>query len=267
VRSRVFLLALVALAIASAAPAAASANTETATAGNVTAELSYTPTKIGYTAVHVKIVRGGVTQIDQAAALSPSCPECGTGPAYGGRGNSVQIIQLDSTPDPEVVFDLYTGGAHCCFYSQIFGFKSGNYTSTVHDFGDPGYSFFDPENDGRSEFRSGDPVFAYAFGSFASTRFPPQVWRYSDGQMLDVTRSYPALIQADLNRLKRQFKKFKSLGIKPLLAANIADHCLLGNCDAGIGLFRKAVSRGYLDKPAKFLKHARKFLTRTGYIT
>jgi hypothetical protein len=85
--------------------------------------------------------------------------------------------------------------------------------------------------------------------------------------MLNVTRSYPALIRADLKRLKRQFKKFKSLGIKPLLAANMADHCLLANCDAGVGLFRKAVTRGYLDKPAEFLKHARKFLIRTGYIS
>jgi hypothetical protein len=47
----------------------------------------------------------------------------------------------------------------------------------------------------------------------------------------------------------------------------MADHCLLANCDAGVGLFRKAVTRGYLDKPAKFLKHARKFLIRTGYIS
>jgi hypothetical protein len=257
----------VALGIAAAAPAAASANTETATAGNVTAELSYTPTKIGYTGVHVKIVRGGVTQVDQAAALSPACPECGTGPAFGGRGNSVLIVQLDSTPDPEVVFDLYTGGAHCCFYSQIFGFKSGAYTNTVHDFGDPGYSFFDPEKDGRFEFRSGDPAFAYAFGSFASTRFPPQIWRYADGQMLNVTRSYPALIRADLRRLKRQFKKFKSLGIKSLLAAYAADECLLDDFARGLQLVHKAKRKGYLVQPGKFSRRLERFLTRTGYLT
>jgi hypothetical protein len=268
VRSRVFLLALVALAIAAAAPGAASANTETTTVGNVTAELSYTPTKIGYTNVREKIVRGGTTLVDKAAPSYPGCPDgCPPGPAFGGRGNSVHIVQLDATAEPEVVFDLYSGGAHCCYFSDIFSFNGASYTGLVHDFGDPGYSFFDPELDGRFEFRSADPRFAYAFGSFAATRFPPQVWRFSAGQMVDVTRSYPALIRADLRQLRRQFKKFKSLGVKPLLAANLADHCLLGNCDAGIDLFRKAVTRGYLDKPAKFLKHARKFLTRTGYIS
>jgi hypothetical protein len=260
--------ALISLFVAfglAAAPAAASANTETVTAGNVTAELSYTPTGIGYTGVHVKIVRGGVTQIDQPAALSPSCPECGTGPAYGGHGDSVHIVQLDATPDPEVVFDLYTGGAHCCFYSQIFGFKSGSYASTVHDFGDPGYSFFDPENDGKLEFRSGDPRFAYAFGSFASSRFPPQIWRYADGLMLDVTRSYPTLIQADIRRLKRQFKKFKSLGIKSLLAAHAADRFMLNQPIAAFALVHKAKRKGYLDNAGKFLRKLERFLIRTGY--
>jgi len=259
------LISLLVVVGAALAPAAAAANTETATVGNVSAELSYTPTGIGYTGVHVKIVRGGSTLVDQAAALSPSCPQCGTGPAYGGRGDSIHIVQLDSTPDPEVVFDLYTGGAHCCFYSQIFAFNGTSYSNVVHDFGDPGYSFFDPENDGQSKFRSGDPRFAYAFGSFASTRFPPQIWRFSGGQMLDVTRSYPSVIQADIRGLKRQFNKFKSLGIKPLLAANAADRFLLNQPNAAFALIRKAKHKGYLDRAGKFTRKLERFLIRTGY--
>jgi hypothetical protein len=267
-RSRGLITLLVALGIAGGAPAAASANTETATAGNVTAQLSYTPTSLFYKDVRVKIVRGGATLIDQAAPNYPGCPSsCLGGPAYGGQAPSVQILQLDSTADPEVVFDFNSGGAHCCFYSQIFAFKNGAYTGIVHPFGDPGYVFFDPEKDGRFEFKSGNPAFAYAFGSFASTRFPPQIWRFSNGQMVDVTRQYPAIIRADLKRLRHQFKKFKALGIKPLLAAYAADQFMLLQPSKGFELVRKAKRLGYLKNAGKFLRHLERFLIRTGYET
>lgn len=259
---------LVALGIVAAAPAVANATTETASVGNVTAQLSYDKANsFLFKNVRVKIVRNGTTEIDQAAPAAPDCPLCSVGPAYGGRGTSVHVVQLDSSAEPEVVFDLFSGGAHCCFYSQIFSFKGGTYSSLIQEWGDPGYQFFDPEKDGQFEFRSADPAFAYAFGSFASSRYPPQIWRFSGGAMVNVTRQYPDLIRADIKRLKRLFKKFKELGVKSVLAANIADNCLLGNCDNGSNLVRTAVSKGYLKQGGKFLRHARRFLTRTGYIS
>jgi hypothetical protein len=261
---RSLLIALVALA---AAPSAAVAVTETQALGNVTAQLTYEKSKFGFFKnVRESIFRDGVSMVDQAAPSSPSCAECPAVPAFGGRGKAVAVSQLDATPDPEVIFDLFSGGLHCCFYSQIFSFQGGAYRSLVHDWGDPGYTLFDPDKDGTPEFRSGDPAFAYAFGSFASTRFPPQIWRFSNGVLLDVTRQFPALIQSDARRLKRQFKKLHHLGVKPLLAAFVADRCLLGSCERGFELVAKAKRKGWLSRAAKFEHRLRGFLAKSGYM-
>jgi hypothetical protein len=50
----------------------------------------------------------------------PACGgECAPG-ATGARASSVQVIDLDDTGQPNVVVDLYTGGAHCGSVAQVF---------------------------------------------------------------------------------------------------------------------------------------------------
>jgi hypothetical protein len=258
--------ALGALAALGASPASASAATETQTLGTVSASMSYDKGGLFFKNVRITISRGGVTTLDQAAPVSPACAECPPNPAFAGKSPAVHILQLDASPEPEVVFDFFTGGLHCCFYAAVFEFKGGAYSGPVQDFGDPGYELADLDGDGRFEFKSGNPGFSYAFGSFASTRFPPQVWQLQNGALVDITRSFPLLIRADIKRLRRQFKKFKSLGIKPLLAAFTADQCMLGDCGKGFALVGKAADKGFLEQPAKFRRHLRPFLKRLGYL-
>lgn len=259
-----------AIAVLAFAPASAHAITETATSGNVTAQLSYDKAKFDtFKNVREAITRNGTPLVNKAAPSPPSCPLCGPDPAFGGRGNSVTIANLDAGTEPEVIFDFFTGGAHCCFYSHVFSFSGGAYTGVLHEWGDEGYTLADLDGDGKPEFKSFDPAFAYAFGSFASSQFPPQIWKFSGGQFLNVTKQFPALIQGDAKRLTRLLKKYKGTHLyrftaKQILAAYTADACLLGSCKTGFALLAK--KKGGIARAGKFKRQLRRFLTRLGYL-
>ncbi len=255
---------LVAAGALLAAPGGAAAATETATLGGVTAQMTYEKAGIGFKDVRIKVIRDGVTLIDQPAPTEGGCPECPSYPGGAGRSPAVFVLQLDETPEPEVVFDFFTGGLHCCWFSLVLEFKNGTYSGPSHFWGDFKYSFFDPEKDGRSEFKSGDPRFAYAFGAFAATRFPPQVWRFGNGAMIDITRQYPAIVRADVKRLRRQLRKQGKLGIKPLLAALTADFCLLNRCGRGFAIIRSRAE--LIERAGRFVRNLRRFLRATGYL-
>jgi hypothetical protein len=138
-------------------PGNASADVQTASSGSTTAELSYTKSGSGFANVRETIIRGGSTLLDQPAGTSSTCQGCQPSvPEFLGR-SAVQVLQLDASPDPEVVFDLFTGGAHCCFYSQIFGYLPGGntYAGITQEWFDPGYRFEDLSGDGVPEFVSG----------------------------------------------------------------------------------------------------------------
>lgn len=268
--------ALIATALGLAIPAAASATVESAQLGSTSAQFSYDSGSSGFSNLNLKIFRNGVLVIDQPPspppARGPGTPTIlGVGPGYGGQNPSVFVLQLDSTPDPEVVFDLFSGGAHCCFYSQIFVLNpgAGTYSSFVHDWLDQGYRFMDLDGDGIPEFSSQDGNFAYAFGSFAASRYPPQIWRLSGAQLVDVTRQIPDVIRADLRRQKRSLKgSAAKFDLRPPLAALTADACLLGSCSKGFELVSRTIKRGgkILGKPGKFPGQLRRFLRQTGYL-
>src|SRR5256885_990630 len=105
-------------ALAALAPAAA-ADTQTATAGPVAATLSYdhAPDSFEYTNLQLTITRDGA----QVLSGNPSfgdcqSPYCAPG-GFTDRG-SVFAKDLDGDGEPEVIVDLFTGGAHCCFVSR-----------------------------------------------------------------------------------------------------------------------------------------------------
>jgi hypothetical protein len=264
---------LVAAAMLLGAPAAASAAVESAQLGGTAAQFSYDSGGAGFSNLQLTIIRNGTTLVSQSPDPSPLTGTLqGVGPAYGGQGPSVRVLRLDSaTTEPAVVFDLFTGGAHCCFYSQIFVFNpgAGTYSSFTHDWLDQGYTFKDLDGDGIPEFSSVDGNFAYAFGSFAASRYPPQIWRLSGVQLLDVTRQFPDLIRADIRRQKRGLKGVAAkFDLRPPLTALTADECLLGSCSKGFKIVAATIKRGgkILGKPGAFPAKLRKFLRKTGYL-
>ncbi|HEX5853090.1 MAG TPA: hypothetical protein VFY36_08355, partial [Solirubrobacteraceae bacterium] len=116
------------------------------------------------------------------------------------------VRDLNSDGEPEVLLDLYTAGAHCCYLSRFFFFDGQRYRSLQHNFGDAGYRVKDFDGDGTPELVSADARFGYQFSSFASSLFPLQVWRYDGEELRDVTRTFPAQIRSDLRRAWRLYR-------------------------------------------------------------
>jgi hypothetical protein len=213
-----------ALALGLLVPAAAHATTETASLGATSATFTYEKTgDFTYTGMKVTITRGGVVAYDGVAS-APECQDPYCAP-FGvvNTSPSLKVADLDGDDEPEVLVDLYTGGAHCCVIAEILRFDGTTYTPATRDFADFGYTL-----DGGT-FVTGDARFAYAFASFADSAFPVRLLTYGAAGWRDVTRARPATLKADAARWLKEYKKrrggTRSLGA---LAAWVADEYRLG---------------------------------------
>lgn len=288
---RALVPALAALLIA--APGAAAQEkprTETKTApspgGEVRAELSYVQEEdlFRYRDVRLKITRAGQTVLD-AAVPAPCSPAefCPVSPAGGVELESLFLADLNADGEPEAWVDLYTGGAHCCTYTQLYSHASGGgtegtavYRRFKQAWGDVGYVLKDLDGDGSPEFRSADPSFSSAFTAYVLSGFPIQIWKFGGGRLNDVTRGYRALIKSDLRRHVKLYKQIRDdddADVRGFLAAYVADKYLLGQSDSAFDLVYAAHRRGELRPPfgdssatgKRYISALRKFLRRTGY--
>lgn len=258
----------------------ASLKTETVTRGAVKAVLTYKvgPGLFNVSGTHLAIVRSGVTVLD--TDVPEPCNGCGIMPAGsgGGTAKSLQVADLDGDGEPEVLLDIFTGGAHCCVDTWIYRFTGATYTGTPVQWGDVGYSLKDLDGDGIPELKSLDDRFAYAFTAYAGTWFPPRVWQFRAGTLTNVTRKYPALIKADARKGLREYrsKGGRKLDLRGVIAAYVADEYLLGHGSTGWKLVTSARKHGRLGGLGKgdpwphgkrFAPALRKFLRRNGYIS
>src|SRR5437763_12233428 len=200
---RAVLGAVVALLVM-ASPALAASKTETVSSGQVTATLTYDYKKTQYgfydfQNLHVTVDRAGQRLVDQA--IGAECQYCSPWPAAGGTDTkSISVRDLDSDGEPEVLLDLYSGGANCCYYTDAWYYDeaSAKYATVVLR---PGLDFFytlkDLNHDGAPDFYSQDYRFAYKYGSNADTPRPLQIWDWDSGKLVDVTLSYPKLAARD----------------------------------------------------------------------
>src|SRR5579863_5493563 len=146
----------------------------------------------------VTIMRGGKTVFDGA-------PPYGFTQAYLNAlpGQPLLAVrELDDEGEPEVVLSTFTGGAHCCFGLLIYGYdrKAATYRVVARDFSDTGYDLKQIGGLPYPQFLSADARFAYVFTNFAASAFPIQIWRYSAGDLVEVTSCYRSLVAADAAR-------------------------------------------------------------------
>jgi hypothetical protein len=273
VRTRTLLLALVVLC---ALPAVALAKTETASSGTVTATLTYDADSSAFDATNVRlaIARGGSTVFDKA--VPEPCNQCAVVPAGIQSGvNSLTIKDLDGDGEPEVLFDMYTGGAHCCSFTWIYRFTGSSYAGTAAVWGNSGYTLADLDGNGSLELRSFDDRFAYEFTDYADSAFPPLIYSYRAGALTDVTRSFPKLVSADAKVQLRRYKRLhRRRDIRGVVAAYVADEYLLGKKARGLTLANLANRRGDLNglgrgdtwpRNGKFIRTLKRFLQKNGY--
>lgn len=273
---RILIAALVLASFALLAPAAL-ATTQTASGGPVTATFTFSGTFPSYTGLHLTIAQSGSVLYDQPVT-SKSCGSICAPGTTTPKASSVHVIDLNHTGQPNVVLDLFTGGAHCCWVEQVFTFDPGTmtYAKAERNFGDPGANIEDLKHDGHFEFVSADAAFGYAFTDFAASGFPLQILTFSGSRFQDVTNSYPALIRKDAARWLKAFKGMArqhyadSVGV---IAAWAADEYRLGKRAAANRFLHQQASAGHLNSPLgrsvpqgqRFVAALQRFLRRHGY--
>ena len=147
--------------------------------------------------MELTISRGGM----QVFAADPTFGDCDS-PfcAPGGLGNRDSVHRsddLDGDGEPEVIVDLYTGGAHCCYVSRFYRWDGTTYVPADRNFGDPGYNIDDLDGDGVKELIGADYRFGYAFTAFAFSLMPVRIYDLRAGKWEVVTTRFPDRIRAD----------------------------------------------------------------------
>lgn len=252
-------------------PALAGAGPDGRSAVRVSARLTFERRGDAYRDVRLGIFRNGRLAHRAAIARRPA--------PYWRPVTPPVVRDLDGDGEPEVLVDVFTGGAHCCTKSHVFSrVATGTYARIVHLWGNPGYRLRDLDGDGTVELVSGDDRFTYTFAAYAVSAQPIQVWRFASGRLSTATRAHPAAVRADaagLWRRYRQFRRDRIDDVRGVLAAWMADKALLGEAARGWRTLEAARRRGELGRgrllygtPAgrAYLAALRRFLRRTGYL-
>ena len=275
---RALRIAVAATALSLIGAPAALATTQTAQSGNVAATFMFSGSYPTFTGLRLTIAQGSIVYYDEPVASKPCGAYCAPG-SPSGKPASVHVLDLEHDGQPDVVLDLYTGGAHCCSIEQIFSFDPGarTYLKTEHDFGDPGERIVDLGHDGRYEFLTADDSFAYEFTDYAGSGLPIEILAFSDRHFDNVTRSYPKLIANDAARWLQAFERMSaqryqdSVGV---IAAWAADEDLLGHSKLVSRYLAEQLNAGHLnsalspEEPGgkKFIAKLEGFLREHGYL-
>ncbi len=266
---------------ASAGPAAA--EVETARLGATEAELSYERMEgdDGFLEdivdLRVRIFRQGRQVADHFP--TPIQDNGRVWPRQQVEGEkSIRVVDLENDGEPEVIADLFWGGANCCFYSIIYRFDPASQRYRFRTFR-PGHSFFYRlrrlAGDPRPELVSTDYRFRYKYGSNVDTPGPIQIWRYDDGELISVTRRFRRLLRRDAAKHLRSARRAKRQGLntRGYLAAYTGDKYLLGERRSAHRRLRRALRAGFLKRQRydfgpsgrRYISSLKGFLRRTGY--
>lgn len=282
-------LAIAVLTCLAAAPAAAQAQSgngpksEAAGAGTVQATFTYRKTS-SYEARDMRlfITRAeapALSNDDVGKACKACSPTIPLGAFAGPDEKSLTVRDLDADGEPEVLLDLYTGGAHCCFITVLYRWDGMGYRRSVRQWGDPGYRLGDVGRDGKVEFLSANGSFAYAFCAYVCSYMPLQIWRLENGRFTDVTRSFPDRIAKDLASARSAYERARKRSsyrpfVKGILPAICADLALLGRAKECDAVLARALRRGELGADQvdlgpsgrKYVADVKAFLRRGGYL-
>lgn len=181
-----------------------------------------------------------------------------------------QIIDLDGDGEDEVIVDVLTTGDTSYSYSLIYGYeptKKEYVFKTKIPWGSVDchhqYQLEDLDGDGIPEFKSYDDFLVKKFSlDLEDSGFPIQIWRYEGGNILDVTRKKPDIVENHTKQLWEAYENRKSQNreVKGVLAAYLAEKYLLGKKDDGWQKVKEAYkaedSQEYFEKLKEFIQQA-----------
>lgn len=184
----------------------------------------------------------------------------------------MKVVRLEGR-QPQIVFQHYTFGAHCCIVTRIATLIDGRWQvikAGAQD-GDGGYDFVDIAGDGFAELVGADQSFLYAFAGYASSRCPILLQRLEGASLIDVTRNrlYRQAVVADLEAMEPRSADDERWHDNGFLAAWVATKALLGE---GPSAWRRMLKNynsasGRTMKFATFPETLRVHLRAHGYIT
>lgn len=265
-------------ALLAAAPAS-QAETITATFGTLRADLDYTPGPFANELGNLRVTRGSTVVYDAKVDAKDCGGTCylGTDPADAA---ALRMIDLDFDGEPEVVVNVYTGGAHCCTVARVLEYQpvSGTYAAFDRNFGDQGFVISDQGDDLSIEFLAADSRFGYRFTAFAFSGLPILIYRFDHGVFVDVSKSYPSALLFDAAQWRKGIRKGikkgrlkKDTDLRGFYAAWAADQYRLGHGRSVKKSLKKASRRGWLKgngigkQNGAFVTDLLGFLKRTGY--
>ena len=213
----------------------------------VKATITYTERDFLYEKLRLAVVRSGRTALNVPIERI-GCPDCAR-----SRPVDVAVRDLDGG-EPEVLFDLYTGGAHCCSVSLILRWDPGahRYRSTFAYWGNYGRRLVDLDHDGLPEFSAFDERFVYEYSAYVFSSAPIRIVQYRQGALVDVTRRFPAEIRKDAARNLAYYRKgrgdLRNTDVRSFVAAYVADEYLLGDAVEAKRVLDLALKRGDLGR-------------------
>jgi len=241
--------------------------------GTVSATLSYTHAATNavapYSHLQLTIVRAARTLVKGPVANRL----CGT-LCWPQLPGALRVLDVEADGEPDVLLNLYSGGAHCCFVTEIFRYNAtaGAYRMLLREWGDPGYSLARLDGSKPYEWLTADDRFAYAFAAFAFSGLPLEILRLDGTKFTDVTSRYPVLVAKDAARQWSAFQSNRSartgLGF---LAAWAADEYTLGRGSAVTATLAQLLHAGELRSlsgwaaAAKFVAGLNRSLRQWGY--
>jgi hypothetical protein len=192
-----------------------------------------------------------------------------TSPIYE---HGLSVGRLDAAGHRFVMWQAYTGGAHCCFNIQLILpdgpaprlIPLGNFDmEMMTDI--PA----DVDGDGRTDFVLRDNGFLYAFASFAGSFAPPQIWNVEGERAVNVSAAprYRALFVEAMAETRPLCLDRGEGERNGACAAFVAAAARLGEADRAWAEMLQAYDRaGDGDGRGPFPRRLRAFLVARGYL-
>lgn len=181
---------------------------------------------------------------------------------------SLVVQHLDGDGVPEVVFESFSYGPHCCFETRVASWspRKNRFIITVQDWRDIAARRRHLNRDGLPEFVGRDTRFSYLFGApFGGSTWPDRVWVFRRGTFVSVTHRYPEIGR---RRLTSAWKEYASRRNSDVGGRSNALGTYLASASTAGPRFRRAAWKRAVSAERRHpavLRNVKRELLRMGY--